>query len=497
LQLLILLLFPWLLLSPVPDTNISEDESLGNRLALSFIGTESFVPSESELDEARISGIDLLNISSGSQIGNLPIENFYILFDADLSFMTVHRLQTETHALIEQASNHLRVISGQYPNRIAAVNLFRYPADQEDGFLSASSAIGDSLQQLIEIPFYYQSAYSVTESIPSGFNFVSNRIMTGEPLPETQSQVVLFEPGERVSESLQVLQHILNRTLEYEDSIVIIPAEWFFSVIEKQPDLTIIFSAYSEGGAVQFPLPDEKEAFPEFNWSIFLLLLIWGGFLIHYKYQPLFFSVTIRYFFNHTFYVADVMHGRFRTISAGLILMGHHAIITGLFLFTVGDFALSNTGLEVLSAYFPALVISGFERISLFVLGVTTSLLVKIISLLWIYLLNKQIKTFSQAVNLYSWPFAVNLITISLLVYMVLTDVNANLILAVSVLFLLVWFISYNSAAIAGARYLEKRRFLNVLLTVGLHFIIITAIILFVLFTPEITEPLLFALSVP
>ncbi len=496
-QLLIFLFLPWLLFEIVPNTGISDENELGNRIALSFVEPKSFIPSDNQLSTAQSIGIDLLEISDPSEIGNHPAESFYFLLDGGITFPTIHKLQSEKSDLAVELLEKYRGISDRYPGKIAAFSIFRFPSDQSEGFLPIASSIADSIQQNINIPLFYQSAYPIISEIPEGFNFASTRILGGSELPPMISQVTFFTPSDYDDISLITLQEILNETLEFEDSIVIIPAAWFFEITERQPDLGLIFSDYFEGHEVTFPLPAKPDPLPPLNWSIVLLFVIWGGFFIHYRYQPICLSVSLRYLFNHTFFVADVMHGRFRNISAGLILIGHHAMITGLFLFTTGQYALTDSGKQVLSAYFPGMIFSGFELLSLFVIGILFSLLLNLFSLSWIYILNKQIKNFSQVVNLYSWPLVLNLPVITLIVYLSALDVNHIWILGSSVVFLLVWFMSFNTAAIAGVRYLDKYRALNVFLTIGLHFMFMSAIIVFVIFTPAVLEPLIFAVSIP
>jgi hypothetical protein len=497
LQLLIFLLLPWLLFTSVPETTIIDENSLGNRIALSFVGPGSFVPTEEQLSFAETVGIDLLEISDPSQIGHLPADRFFLLFDANLKFLTPHRLLNEKDAIAGQVLENIRMITNHYPNRIAAVNLFRYPDDQSERFSQAASLIADSIRHQIDLPLYYQSGFPVPGEVPGGFDFTANRLQAETALPESPSQVVFFDPSDQSGESLAALAQILNRSLEFDESIVIIPGGWFFSVTESNPDLAVIFSDYFDGQDVHFPLPAEENSLPPLNWSVLILLVIWISIAVHNRYQPIYLPVISRYFFNHTFFVADVMQGRFRSMPAGIILMSLHCVITGLFLFTVGQSALSPAGREVLANYFPGIILNGYELASLFVIGILAGLLLKSISLSWIYILNKEIKNFIQVINLYSWPLILNLILVSSIVYLAVLEVNQGWIYGFSVLFLLVWFMSFNAAAIAGARYLEKNRILNIFLTVGIHLIVITSILLFVLFTPEFLEPFLLAVSIP
>ncbi len=496
-QLLIFLFLPWFLFTPAPETGISNGNGLGNRIALSFVDSGTFVPTGDQLSAANSAGIDLLEISDPAEIGHHAAEPFYFLLDGGVRYPTTHQLRSEKNELTGQLLENYRTVSDRYPGKIAAFSLFRFPADQSPDFHPIASEIADSIQQHIGIPLYYQSSFPIISDIPQGFNFASGRIPGGSELPPVSSQVIYFTPSDHDDVSLITLQEILNKTLVSDESIVIIPAAWFFEITERQPDLSLIFSDYLDGKEVMFPLPEEPASLPPLNWSIVLLFAIWAAFFIQYRYQPVCLSVTMRYLFNHTFFIADVMQGRFRNMSAGLIMLGHHAVMTGLFLFTAAGFILSDSGLRVLSSHFPRIIFSGFELLSLFVIGILFSLLVKLCSLSWIYILNKQIKNFSQVVNLYCWPLALNLPVVTLLVYLVVLDINSIWILVSSVTFLLVWFMSFNTAAIAGARYLEKNRVLNVFLTAGLHFMIISAIIAFVIFTPAVLEPVLLAVSIP
>lgn len=496
-QLLTLIFLYWFTSAIVPAAFSADQDIAGtNRIALSISGDGDSSITADEFDLARSIGITLLEVDHPSQIASESAAGFYYLLNSPLRYYTPHQID-DTERLIHEIELHYRSSSVLNENTIAAISLFNYPDDRGNLFLRNLAVISDSLHSKIGKPLYYRSAYSQIPDIPEHLSFVVSTVFASHVPDPLNSPVIDFRPVKNASESILALQEVMNRLLELEESVIILPARWFFERLDAQPDLSLIFTAHIRGEEIIFPLPADDEGMPEPNISVILLFLILAAFVIHYRFQPNYPFFIVRYFFNHPFFVADITENRLRNLIPGIIMLLKHAALNGLFIYCLGVYFISDTGWKWLTDVYPAFFIQPVPELTLFITGVLAAVLVHFISLSWLFLLNKSIKFPSQAIHLYAWPLSLNLIFVSLLVLFIQIEASAPPVLFISALSVIIWFVSYNVAAIEGARFLNKYQVLNIFLTVGVHFLLIVGIIIFVIFTPEISEPLHWLIMIP
>ena len=287
----------------------------------------------------------------------------------------------------------------------------------------------------------------------------------------------------------------LSRVLN--ESITILPARWFFNQVEQRSDLRYLIRDFTSGNNITFPLPQQPEPPPFINWSVILLLLIWGSYALHFRYQPIYSQSMTRYFSNHMFFVDDVMENRLRNVLPGFILLIQHALLTGLFVFACVEVLVSSLGLDVIRNYFPSLMFLESTTLSLFLSAVIVAVVLQTVSVIWIYVTNKKLTSFSQILNLYSWPLHLNLIVVTFLVVFNSVGFDEIWTLILITVFILIWFFSFNIAAIDSSKYLEKGRYLFLLGTVGIHVCIVIGILVYLLYSPSFLEPIIFAIELP
>jgi hypothetical protein len=182
------------------------------------------------------------------------------------------------------------------------------------------------------------------------------------------------------------------------------------------------------------------------------------------------------------------MESRKRNFSDAFIVLLVHILVVALFFYSISTQLFSLNGLDSLSHNLPLLLISGKEPLSFFVLGLVVSSLSHFISIFWIYLLNKSMNRIGQAIQLYAWGLSLNVFIVTMIVALSFWDSSQILIYILSALFLIVWIMSFNIAAIDGARSLDRHRVLNIFLTFGLHSILIIGLIISVFMNREIYE---------
>lgn len=483
------------LLFTSPGSIAQGDQQQTHRIALSF-AQDDFVPTQQQLEIANDLDIRLFEVSDPATIDLLNDPQYRFLIDAGPEFPVPGLLSEQLGDVSDQIARNVQELRERAGERIVAVSVFRYPFETYSGFVSVATSLADSLDEHLDDPLYYHSSFPSVNPRPGGYNFISQRT---DPLQLYSSdyQVMHLVPSDDQHETYSLLNQIFNDLQTVEESITILPARWFFTQLEERSDLRYLFNDFMNGRPVTLPLPEKAAAPPFMNWSVMLLILIWGSFALHYRYQPIYSQSMARYFSNHSFFVSDVMENRLRNVLPGFILLLQHALLTGLFVFASVEVVVSSLGLEVIRHYFQPFMILKGTMASLFITAILAAIILQLVSVLWIYLTNKKLTGFSQVLNLYSWPLHLNLIVITFLIVFNRVGFDEIWILVLSAIFILIWFFSFNIAAIDSSKFLDKGRTLFLCGTVGIHVLLAIGMLVYILYTPSILEPILFAIELP
>lgn len=492
-QLLFSVLF--LLLAPGPDITPPEFLQQTQRIALSF-SNDDFVPTEEQLAIADNLNIRLFEISEPATAERLTDPSYRFLFQAGPEFQVPGLLAEDLSSISTDISFRIQKFQRLAGDRIAAVSLFRYPFETYSGFTRAAAALVDSLGNQFSIPFYYQSAFPDAGLMPGGFSFASKRADPEQPYQNVFPVMHVVPSGNQYA-TYAMLNRIIEDLQAVDESITILPARWFFNQIEQNRNIFYLFNNFTSGNTITLPLPEQSESPPIMNWSVILLLFIWGSFALHFRYQPIYGQSMARYFSNHSFFVNDVMENRLRNILPGFILLIQHALLTGLFVFACVEVAVSSLGLEVIRHYLQPVILLKSTLLSLFLSAVIVAVFLQTVSVFWIYILNKNLTSFSQVLNLYSWPLHLNLFIVTLLVVFNRVGFDEKLTLILGAVFVLIWFFSFNIAAIDSSKFLENGRILFLSGTVGVHILLVIGLFIYLLNTPLILEPIFFAIELP
>ena len=470
---------------------LERDAETGNRIAISFDSNAAYFPTQSDLENTLKAGINLIEFSNPAHFNSRTIDNFYILIGTPHRYVTMNILESDIERFKQSTVNRYRAFSNAHPNRLAAIKLFHFPADFRSSFMSLSEIYVEQLSEEINLPFYYQSSKGELLDEGRGFSpyrFISTYHKESDETSSIPNPVFYFDPGRDVQTALSRLEMLLERSLELEDSIILIPSDWFYDRLHAQPDLMLVFSNYAQGNLIPFPYPKIEYQIPDIDPVVVLLLLIWILIVCLYKFRPNFVENFNRYFLNHSFFATDTMESRKRNFSDAFIVLLVHILVVALFFYSISTQLFSLNGLDSLSHNLPLLLISGKEPLSFFVLGLVVSSLSHFISIFWIYLLNKSMNRIGQAIQLYAWGLSLNVFIVTMIVALSFWDSSQILIYILSALFLIVWIMSFNIAAIDGARSLDRHRVLNIFLTFGLHSILIIGLIISVFMNREIYE---------
>jgi len=482
------------------DPGTVRDTDQNRRIVLSLSHHHhEFIPTADQLTAAAGLGISLYEVSTPDQVRAFPetATGTGFLLDIGPLYQVPGLLSNQSGQAAEEIQQKYRALRDQLPGEILAVGILRYPFESAPGYPSAVQDLADTLRPEIPEPFYIHSAGTSVRR-PESVDFIAERVNARQTADVSRS-VVRFYPSGDDYQTMNALNTTLEQLLAFDESILILPASWFFTQLESNRELQYLFKNHLEGKEVTLPLPAAGTPEPAANWTILLLLIVWGSFALHYRYQPVYSQALVRYFTNHSFFVDDVMEHRLRNALPGIYLLIQHALLTGLFVYASVEAAISPMGLDILSYYFPGLMIFESRMLSLFTAGVAVAMLLQTVSVTWIHCSNKKLTAFSQVLNLYSWPLHLNLIIVTFLIVFNQVGFSELYIFILAALFIVIWFFSFNMAAIDSSKFLDTgySRSFFLLLTVGIHILLVVGLLIYIFFTPAILEPVLFALDVP
>lgn len=490
-QILTILLLLWSFQS-TSDSELSrnaENEDI-NRIALSLSGESPFTLTQEHIDISRKIGINLLETDQPEELNQLNVDAFYLLLTVDQKYITPVRLAANWREFATNTIQSYLLSQTIFPERVVAINLFQYPDDRSESFFEYSTLIADTLRNVTDLPLYYQTHRGSSTDVYNPYRFKS--VIYRHKLPELNSSgnVIYFKPSDHPAESILSLESLFSAVNETTEPVIIIPAEWFFHLLESTPDMELVFSSFIRGEILSFPLPEVPETLPNLNLSVLLLLIIWSGVIIIYKFRPGFFDKCVRFFLSHKFFVQDVNQNRNRNLADGLYLLALHLLISTLFFYTLSLILFDTTGLKVFSSHFYVLFLENYESYSFLIFGFAVAALLHTISIFWLYLFNNNFKRVSQIVNLYSWGFILNLLLVTVLVFSYLFGWSTGWAMILTLCYFLVWFFSFNIAAVNSARFMDSFKVPYVLLTIGLHMALIIVLITYLMIETQLLESL-------
>ena len=493
LPLIYALFLSWLPLSPQSvDGESSTESPIGNRIALSFDTVNDQINQQQLLVEASKIGIDLIHFTHPDQLKSTNVDDFFLIYQYPESYSTISSLRNRSGEITADIRNSLQIVMDQYPERIISTGLFRYPNERHPQFNAYAAQIANSIREFSGLPIFYQSALSTDSFNADGFDFTVPTVIPGDN--NFTENALFFDPDNNIQRSKKTLENLFKHTLEFEESLLIIPADWFRNHVVANDDYKTIFSEYLEGNLLPFPIPQTPESPPSIHWNVVFLFLIMGSILLHMRFQPVYIQTLPRYFFNHSFFLVDVIEHRIRNVFPGVLILLQHSAVTGVIMYLTADSLFSERSLSALAHHFPAVFWTTNPYVSIFLAGFFISLIMQVISVFWLHLPNKRLQFFSQTLNLYAWPLHMNFLVATVLIVIHNQSPGQTLIYFLLASYLIVWFMSFNLAAYDAAKFLEKYSLIYILFTIGLHTLLFVLLIWFAVYTPAISEPIQMAL---
>ena len=270
---------------------------------------------------------------------------------------------------------------------------------------------------------------------------------------------------------------IFKKTLSLNPSLVLMDWYWFSDATKSIPYFTDTILTANQ--STDILLSDNFAASNKsmVDWPIIILVLLWFSVGIHIISNPTYRPLIFRYFTFHRFFVDDIMRYRERSAASGITIFVQHAFFSGLVLYILSVFFISNKGLDALFFHFPLMAIIGQNYASIFMLSFLISVIFSLFSVIWLYLPSNSMKHFSQIVNLYSWVFHLDFIIVSVMIIILITQGSKAVLLLMGGVHFLLWIIAYVVAAYDSSKYLMKGKVKYLLNTIGIFLILVSTLI--------------------
>ncbi len=306
-------------------------------------------------------------------------------------------------------------------------------------------------------------------------------ILNEELIEITSKQAIgTFAPFHKADE--QAI-HDFSNSIGTSHKYLFVSGNWLQqSFINFEHFQSALYNAESlEQAAIPLPLLPEETS--PFHWYIFLLILLWlslgANILINTTYK----DTISRYFLSRRFFVDDILHYRERSSLSGFFLFIQHALFSGLVAYFMARVYISEEGIRALFEFAPYIAIFGSNYFSIFFITTLLIILLQIIALLWLYLPNPKLAHFNQALNIYTWIFHVDFILITALTVLFVADAPHFVMVAIAIVFVLIWFNSFNISALDTSKTLGDARNGYLIKTIGLHTILVmTGLVLLLIY---------------
>ncbi len=443
-------------------TNLFAQDSDNTSFGISFsndLTSDEILDATPELQILGISVIELQSPVSDQVIRGISESGLQILIRSDLEFLTNSELnnsdlfRTEIAPFLLEYSSKPGVVGISLPSYSDSIQSVSLEVIQNQ--IPDTSGIS-----------YYQVNTLESGSIQSIIDIKAGKQLT------SSNQILISSPFKKPDITL------IKEAIDFGTNLILMDWYWFKEAQQSESYFSDALIVASESSEILFPNYPNPDVNKSVDWPIIILVLLWITVGIHLRSNPTYRPLIFRYFTFHRFFVDDIMRYRERSAASGITLFIQHAYFTGLVVYILSAFFLSEKGLEALYSHLPLIAVFGQNYFTLFVLSIILTLSVNFLCLFWLFLPSKSMKHFSQVINLYSWVFHLDFIIVSLMLILLITSGSSVLMLTLATLHILTWLTAFVAAAIDSAKYLAKSRIKYLLVTNGLFLIAFFGIII-------------------
>ncbi len=303
-----------------------------------------------------------------------------------------------------------------------------------------------------------------------------------KPLEQTKTTHYVFDLPFHPKD-IQLIKEIFKS----HPTTLLFSYHWLQTALESKSYLRPALLAYANSNDKSILLPNENTSManPISDWAVIFFIALWLSTGFHIQLNPTYKAKISRYFISHRFYVDDILQFRDREASSGITIFIQHSFFTGLVAYILSITFITDRGLGALYEHLPYLSILGTSYFSLFTWSVLLTLLISVFGMIWAYLPNKEVRHFSQIINLYVWIFHIDFIIVSIILVLGLTESSPTGILIFTSLHIFCWLLAFIFSVYDSSRHMFMGRSLYFFKTLGLFTIVLIVFIVALIFYPN------------
>ena len=154
------------------------------------------------------------------------------------------------------------------------------------------------------------------------------------------------------------------------------------------------------------------------------------------------------------------MDRHIRSVGPTIIVLLQNILLAGICTYSLGNILFSSLGLEAIFYHYPIVLLFDNSSFSLFLLGCIFSLVLTLVSIVWIRISNKKVTQTRQVLNLYAWPLQINFFVATIAVALLTSGNNPTIMILLATVFAIVHISAFIVAAIDTSKYLVKQKVL-------------------------------------
>lgn len=453
-------LFVALLLLGVSQTELYGQSTLG--VAWDIPG--DIDSANTQLQQFHELGISILEIDSPptSEVWNqIDSLGFNIYGNLNINFPITHTFAQPDSSLVTQIEKNATSYLSQ--SSVKAIGLFNYGSVYNPAFWKAAVSFAEKIKQAKKLDLYHRSrATPLTDSSVVSFSIVDVPVTPKNfdslPVsPTNTDSYFYYDPSNQMKPFVRPFKSFVLAVNQSKNNTIFVDSGWLLMMIEEHPQFTDILQSLSSKSEMVFPLPNENIPTPD-NTALpmVLLLLVWGTVALHYNSSPLYRKSLFRYFTAHKFFIDDIFKRLIRSPVPAIIIILQNALLLSISTFAIFSILLSPIGQQAFFYHFPRISIVGNSPMSIFLWTFLLVSLLSFLSIIWLYISHKKIKSFTQIATVFAWPLQLNFLFCTGAITFFLASGSGSATLF-TILALLLFLISYIFTALDISRFVRSK----------------------------------------
>lgn len=387
---------------------------------------------------------------------------FEVYGSLNIQFPTTSSFSNPDSALINNIQQKASVFLSQ-PS-VRGIQLFSFGAVWNPGFSQVLAPFAKQLTQNRQVELYYTSRQTTANNLSIiDFSiidiYVTPKNIDSFSVPNHSGiGGYVYSPAAELEKYITPFKKFLNKTANAPSKTIFLHSDWLAATLEKHTSFSKKLRALATEREAVLPLPEEALPSPESPvMPIILLLLVWGSIGLHYNSSPLYRKSIFRYFTSHKFFIDDIFHRHIRSPFPAISIIVQNSVLISVSILVTFLSLFSRLGQSSFFHHFPGTAILGNTPYSIFTWALLGTLLIPCISIVWHYISNKSLTSFTQIATIYGWPLQLNFLFCTVAITLFASGGSSMLITICTVLAVTVFLLSFLFTSIDTFRFAKSK----------------------------------------